>query len=69
MQLIQRQLKNFINLSPAGDGENWKQAVRMMAKGDNDKASCKENHGKLRHVLPTLHWNMMIWTHFSQLII
>ena len=36
MQLIRRQLKNFINLSPAGNDENWKQPEKIMAKGGND---------------------------------
>ena len=58
--------KNFINLSSAGDGENWKQAVKMMAKGGNDNASCKENHGELRHILSTLYLVMIIWTHLEQ---
>ena len=65
-------IKNFVNLPPTGEDENWKQAVKIMAKGGNDnggndKVLCRENHGKLRHVLPTLHWVMMIWTRFDKL--
>ena len=53
-QLIRRQLRDFINFSPAGGDENRKQAI----KKNNGKGwqwqwrTCKENHGKLRHILP-----------------
>ena len=54
-------MKNFINRSLTGDGENWKQPERIMAEGGNDNdGRGKENHYKLRHVLPTLHWIVTI---------
>ena len=54
-------MKNFINRSLTGDGENWKQPERIMAEGGNDnRERGKENHYKLRHVLPTLQGIMTI---------
>ena len=38
-------IKNFINLSPAGDDENWKQLEKMIAKGGND------NDGRAKKIM------------------
>ena len=54
-------VKNFINRSLTGNGEKWKQPERIMVEGGNDNnRRGKENHYKLRHVLPTLHWIVTI---------
>ena len=67
-QLIRRKLKTSSILLPLVEMKTGNSPL----KKHNNKGwqwqwrTCKENHGRLRHVLPTLQCIIMIWTRFNE---